>query len=175
MGKFRMSHGKDMVVKAPITAIPEVIVRNPGQHYATRDEVQKAMHDVLEKHKAAFEALAKHDTEETYPAAIEAQPETIPKNVDNWARKHSVESRKQLIADLKRLDNDIYQHQLTNDIIIGNMDHRILELESIKSEEKQIVTEITKEITVMKSEIPKSIWIGMGILLVLNILTIMIK
>lgn len=193
MGKFKMSHGKanEQANFGPkvthfnnqLEPMVGLWQKEPGLHYATKDEVQKAMYDVLEKHKTTFEALAKHDT-----AAL-LKPESFPKNVDNWARKHSIASRiesqkdlnnhKELInkwmqaqsSQLKALDENFDKEQLTSDIIFGNIDSRITILENRKPEEKQIV----REITIMKSQIPKSIWIGMGILLILNILTIMIK
>lgn len=164
MGKFRMSHGK--------TTKPSTVVENkeiwntdPGLHYATRTEVQEAMQSVMERHKATFEALAKHET-------IEKQEIIqVTAKSDNWARKHSIESRKQIQKSIKNLEYKCIDSDENLDVRISRLHTRVCELESRKPEEKQVV----KEITVMKNEIPKSIWIGMGILLILNILTIMIK
>ncbi len=168
MGKFKMFHGKEPA--SPVSKSVETVVKwegTPGQHYATRDEVQKAMLEVMEQHKATFEALAKYDTQ-----IVEKQEIVqIPVKSDTWARKHSIESRKQAQKDIDKANH--LSSLLAKDCHdrIQRSENRILELESRKPEEKQVV----KEITIMKSEIPKSIWIGMGILLILNILTIMIK
>lgn len=185
MGKFRMSHGKE---SKSVKMLPAIVgadetpwIIDPGLRYATRDEVKKAMTEVLETHKATFQALAKHDI--SNPQIIEKHEVIrIPAKPDNWARKHSIESRKQSKQEIdaaihlssllaKDCHDRIERLEQSHQASIRHIDENIDKLQSRKPEEKQIV----KEITVMKSEIPKSIWIGMGILLILNILTIMIK
>jgi len=171
MGKFKLSHGKE---SKSIKIFPSIIDAD--------DNFEQIAQRVMEKHKATFDALTKTEIIEKHEVI------RIPAKSDNWARKHSIESRKKAQDDLnshkelinkwmqaqssqlKAIDEECDKMQLQSDIIFGNIDARIIDLENKKPEEKQIVREIT-----MKSEIPKSIWIGMGILFIMNILTIFLK
>jgi hypothetical protein len=179
MGKFKMSHGSEKVSLQK--SKPEIV-------QAALDPEMKAMVDrVLENHKDTFERLAKLESQEKQ-VVREVVSEKQPILIDSKARQHTIAARiearedlnkhKQMMnvwmgaqsSQLKALDEECDKAQLQQDIINDNLFDKIAELQARKPQEIQIVKEVSAQ-----KEIPKSIYIVLGVLFLMNVLTIVLK
>jgi hypothetical protein len=178
MGKFKISHnGESSSQKSK----PQIVEQ------AFSPEFKAAVDAVLENHKNTFERIAKLEAQEKQ-VVKEIIIEKQPISIDSKARQHSIAARiearedltkhKQMMnvwmsaqsRQLKSLDEECDKAQLQQDIVNNNLFDKISELEARKPQEIHIV----KEVSVQK-KIPKSIYVILGVLFLMNILTIVLK
>lgn len=160
------------------------------RNLTSHKEIMVVAKKVMETHAPIFEKLAKVEAQELVlpipekTVIVETRTQVLKESRDKWVRKHTKLSRQKMEAAVDQLSETLEQQnerihflQHQNKLILELSEKQSFDINALRMQKPKEIHRVTEKHieTAVKSEVPKMVWILLGISLLTNMYILTIK